>query len=151
MDKIDEAEVVIDYTNHRGERASRRIRPLQNGFFYGKTEWHPKRQWLLDAFDCEKNDTRTFAVVQIHSWRSPDAKQTMDEMVVTQLKRSMERNARMANRVAKLHRLLSGMIGESPIAASEIETALNRLINGNRAIEAILKDEEPTWPAALTR
>jgi hypothetical protein len=70
----------------------------------------------------------------------------VDAAFAKNLRESMELNARMKNRIGKLHRLLSGLIGESPIAASEIETALNRLIKGNLAIEAILKDEEPTWP-----
>jgi hypothetical protein len=133
----DEAlDVVIDYTNHRGERASRRIRPVPNGIFWGKTEWHPQRQWLLDAFDYEKNAPRTFAVAQIHSWRSPDAKQTVDEMVIPQLKRSMERNARMSNRLNLI------------LVKCAAEHDTSDLLQW---IGEILKDEEPKWPAASTR
>lgn len=59
--------VVIDYTNHRGERAERRIRPLEVKF--KTTEWHPEPQWLLRAFDIDKQELREFAMKDIHSWR----------------------------------------------------------------------------------
>jgi hypothetical protein len=38
-------------------RASRRHGPLSRviGLVYGATEWHPEPQWLLQAFDLEKN------------------------------------------------------------------------------------------------
>lgn len=62
-------EVVIDYTNHRGERRKRLITPGQ--MHYGSTEYHPEPQWLLDAFDYEKGEWRTFAMRDIHSWE-PD-------------------------------------------------------------------------------
>lgn len=60
------SEVVIDYTNWRGERAGRRILPLD--LVFQATEWHPKEQWLLRAIDVEKGDERLFAVADIHSW-----------------------------------------------------------------------------------
>lgn len=59
--------VVIDYTNHRGERSERTILP--SGIYFGTTEWHPGPQWLLDAFDRDKGDNRTFAMKDIHGWR----------------------------------------------------------------------------------
>ena len=60
-------EVLIDYTNYRGERAVRRIRPLTVRF--ENNEWHPETQWLLLAVDIEKGATRDFAVKDIHSWK----------------------------------------------------------------------------------
>jgi hypothetical protein len=60
--------VVIDYTNWRGERALRRIEPV--GIYWGSNEWHPKEQWLLDARDYGKREQRTFAMKDIHSWKS---------------------------------------------------------------------------------
>ncbi len=59
-------EVLIDYTNYRGERAVRRIRPLTVRF--ENSEWHPETQWLLRAVDIEKGATRDFAMKDIHSW-----------------------------------------------------------------------------------
>lgn len=60
-------EVMIDYTNWRGERAMRRIRPL--AVIFENNEWHPKTQWLLEAVDVELAANRTFAMSNIHSWR----------------------------------------------------------------------------------
>lgn len=60
-------EVTIDYTNYKGERRERRIVPER--IYWGSTEHHPSRQWLLDAYDVEKDAARTFAMSNIHSWR----------------------------------------------------------------------------------
>jgi predicted DNA-binding transcriptional regulator YafY len=59
--------VIIDYTNHRGERRERRVSP--NYLMFGTHEYHPEAQWLLDAWDVEKGAYRTFAVQHIHGWR----------------------------------------------------------------------------------
>lgn len=75
--------VRIDYTNWRGERASRVIVP--DNIFFGSNEWHPELQWLLNAWDAEKDDNRTFAMANIHKWEirrsmmiaSPSAISTM--------------------------------------------------------------------------
>ena len=58
--------VSILYTNYRGETAVRRIVPLK--IWFGQTEWHPQEQWLLKAFDIEKNADRDFAMKDIQSW-----------------------------------------------------------------------------------
>ncbi|MGB0848221.1 MAG: WYL domain-containing protein [Thiolinea sp.] len=55
----------IDYTNWKGETRERRINPGR--VWYGDTEFHPKRQWLLQAFDIEKQAVRNFALADIHS------------------------------------------------------------------------------------
>lgn len=64
---MSERAVIIDYTNHRGERGERMITP--HGMWWGVTQWHPEAQWMLDAMDEGKGDGRTFAVKDIHSWR----------------------------------------------------------------------------------
>lgn len=58
--------VTIDYTNYRGERGVRTIYPER--VFWGRNEWHPIDQWLMEAFDVEKNALRTFAMKDIHGW-----------------------------------------------------------------------------------
>ena len=58
--------VTIDYTNHRGERRVRLIRPMS--IYFGATDWHKAMQWLLRAVDCEKGEVRDFAMSSIHSW-----------------------------------------------------------------------------------
>jgi predicted DNA-binding transcriptional regulator YafY len=61
--------VVIDYTNHRGERGMRHIMPSEDGFVFKATDWHHEPQWILTALDLEKYEFRDFALKDIHSWR----------------------------------------------------------------------------------
>lgn len=58
--------VVIDYTNHRGLRSVRTIDPVK--IWYGTNSFHEKPQWLLRAFDINKQADRDFALADIHSW-----------------------------------------------------------------------------------
>jgi len=58
--------VKILYTNYRGETALRVIYP--NNMIFDETEWHPKKQWLLEAFDENKNAMRLFAMKDIKDW-----------------------------------------------------------------------------------
>jgi predicted DNA-binding transcriptional regulator YafY len=58
--------VSIVYTNYRGETAQRRIIPQR--VWFGATKWHPDEQWLLDAFDVEKQSPRSFALRDIQSY-----------------------------------------------------------------------------------
>jgi predicted DNA-binding transcriptional regulator YafY len=62
---LNNGNVLIDYTNHRGERRERRVMPL--GIMFGSNEYHREDQWLLHALDVEKNALRTFALKDIHS------------------------------------------------------------------------------------
>lgn len=55
--------IVIDYTNHRGERSMRTVIPF--GFRFGTSPFHPEPQWLMEAFDRDKGETRTFALLGI--------------------------------------------------------------------------------------
>jgi hypothetical protein len=65
-------EVIINYTNWRGETADRRIAPQRIVFM--STPHHPERQWLLDAIDLGKKELRTFAMKDIHSWNPVEKK-----------------------------------------------------------------------------
>jgi hypothetical protein len=64
--------VNIDYTNWKGERRIRRILPMR--MCYASTEWHPERQWILEAADLDdaigKDEViiKGFAMKDIHSW-----------------------------------------------------------------------------------
>jgi hypothetical protein len=60
--------VVVTYTNYRGETAERRIMPTGKSLHYGSTEWHPKPQWLLEAYDCDKKENRVFAMEGFSKW-----------------------------------------------------------------------------------
>ena len=52
--------VTLTYTNWRGETAQRTITPKR--IWWGATDWHPEPQWLLTAFDAEKQADRDFAI-----------------------------------------------------------------------------------------
>jgi hypothetical protein len=60
--------VEIDYTNWKGIRSIRRIQPLGTMKFES-SEWHPDKQWVVEALDLEKNEHRAYAMKDIHSWR----------------------------------------------------------------------------------
>jgi predicted DNA-binding transcriptional regulator YafY len=71
MQKLEERyRVIIDYTNHRGERSEREIIPAETYWVdQGENQYHPRPQYLLHAFDIKKNAWRDFAHSQIHSWK----------------------------------------------------------------------------------
>lgn len=54
----------IDYTNWRSVRSVRKILPIR--LYFAKTDYHPDPQWLLEAFDPEKKESRSFALKMIH-------------------------------------------------------------------------------------
>lgn len=58
--------VLIDYTNWRGIRSKRYIRPISIRF--ENSEFHPETQWVLEAVALDKNAIRSFAMKDIHSW-----------------------------------------------------------------------------------
>ena len=58
--------VKILYRNYKGEVAYRTIIPKSIDFT--STDWHPEEQWILTAFDVDKNAEKGFAVVDIKEW-----------------------------------------------------------------------------------
>lgn len=48
------------YRNYRGELSERVALPIR--IYHGATEWHPEPQWLLEAWDMEKDAVRAFAM-----------------------------------------------------------------------------------------
>lgn len=67
LDKPDIDEVRFEYKNHAGKIATRRVMPLE--IWFGSTQFHPKEQWMLKAYDLDKEADRDFAIADIHSWR----------------------------------------------------------------------------------
>ncbi len=65
------AVIKIRYTNYRGETAVRRIVPIQIRF--AASEWHPVEQWLIDAYDIDRQVERSFAMADIHEWNVADS------------------------------------------------------------------------------
>jgi predicted DNA-binding transcriptional regulator YafY len=63
--------VRITYKNWKGKTSDRTVKPLK--IYFGLTEYHPENQWLLHAYDYEKQDFRTFAMKDISSWNPVEA------------------------------------------------------------------------------
>ena len=53
--------ILIDYTNWRGERRNRVVRPTGRMMF-GSNQWHPDEQWLFEAIDLEEAEPKWFAL-----------------------------------------------------------------------------------------
>ena len=57
--------VKILYTNWKGETSYRNIIPQTIEF--KSTNWHKEKQWILTAFDIDKQAERGFAIKDIKS------------------------------------------------------------------------------------
>ncbi|KUM86081.1 MULTISPECIES: hypothetical protein [Streptomyces] len=68
---LSEQEVRILYINYRGEKGWRHIQPLK--IWFGSTDWHPGKQWLMDAIDLDKQVERSFALKDIQAWDEAEA------------------------------------------------------------------------------
>ncbi|MBP7134628.1 WYL domain-containing protein [Patescibacteria group bacterium] len=66
MSEQNPQQVSILYTNHRGETSTRSVVPHR--IWFGQTEWHSEDQWLLDAYDLERQANRSFALKDIKTW-----------------------------------------------------------------------------------
>jgi len=53
----------FEYKNWQGQTAVRTVMPIE--VWYGKTEFHPDKQWFLRAMDVDKAEERNFAVRDI--------------------------------------------------------------------------------------
>lgn len=58
--------VTFTYKNYRGATSVRLVRPIMVSF--GTTGFHPEPQWLLHAWDLNKEAERTFAIKDIKDW-----------------------------------------------------------------------------------
>ena len=63
---MSESIVKIKYTNYKGQTAWRRILPTK--ILFTSTNWHKQNQWILEAFDYDKEEMRQFAVQDIERW-----------------------------------------------------------------------------------
>lgn len=52
--------IEFTYANHRGITALRKAVVVE--FAFGATEWHPEAQMLMNGFDIEKKEQRSFAI-----------------------------------------------------------------------------------------
>lgn len=56
----------IIYTNYKDITKERKIIPIEIEF--KKTPWHQEKQWILTAFDVDKQEERGFALKDIKKW-----------------------------------------------------------------------------------
>lgn len=54
------APLEFGYTNHRGEYAVRRVEPAE--VYYGVSDYYPGPQWLMCAWDLDRQAYRHFAM-----------------------------------------------------------------------------------------
>lgn len=65
---MDKTLIEFDYVNYKGEQETRHARPIK--IWFGSTAYHPDAQWLMEAFDIDRCQTRDFAVSNIlGGWR----------------------------------------------------------------------------------
>lgn len=55
--------LTFNYTNHRGERGWRTV--VRPRIYFGQTTYYPEDQWLVEAFDMDRMEPRTFALDQM--------------------------------------------------------------------------------------
>jgi predicted DNA-binding transcriptional regulator YafY len=84
----DQKDVEIDYTNWRGERRWRPIRPISLNF--ESNEWHQNSQWLLEAIDLQDGQTKTFSMATVHGWSELAAAQVLDRTAMEKAKARRE-------------------------------------------------------------
>lgn len=58
--------VTILYTNWKEETSKRTIIP--HSIEFTSNQWHTQEQWILKAWDIEKEDYRHFAMKDIKKW-----------------------------------------------------------------------------------
>ena len=56
---------LFKYKNWKGKVSDRNIHGDSIKIYYGNVEWHDGSQWLMEAFDIDKNDIRHFALKDI--------------------------------------------------------------------------------------
>jgi hypothetical protein len=63
--------IEFDYVNWKGVKGHRTARVIL--FSYGSTEYHPEKQWLLEAYDLDKEKIRIFAMKDMSNVKRFDA------------------------------------------------------------------------------
>lgn len=133
---MNERIIEIDYTNHRGERRTRKIIPTGQ-LVFSSNQWHPQPQWLFNAIDLDHaHDTvKTFALAGLHG---ADDDRRVTELLANNnelLERARKAEAELEAFRAERHQLLSS---KEDILNREIALA-DQLKTANAEIEALKK------------
>jgi predicted DNA-binding transcriptional regulator YafY len=92
--------LVFMYRNWRGETALRRVRPI--GISYGTSEWHPEPQWLLHAYDLDKEAERDFSFSNIAAAPASPAAEPTEHNMRLDYRRAVRAEQRAARLEQKL-------------------------------------------------
>lgn len=70
--------LTFTYTNWKNETAFRRVQA--RALAYKATSWHPEKQWILTAYDLDRESERDFALRDACdiSWAPEDPEETTD-------------------------------------------------------------------------
>ena len=69
-DRVAQEQIVsIAYLDSQGGRVTRRVVP--DRIWFGRTDWVPEPQWLLDAYDLDRCSIRTYPMRWIEDF-TPD-------------------------------------------------------------------------------
>jgi len=70
--------LTFTYTNWKNETAFRRVQA--RALSYKSTSWHPEKQWILTAYDLDREAERDFALQDACdiSWMPEDSEETTD-------------------------------------------------------------------------
>jgi predicted DNA-binding transcriptional regulator YafY len=71
MEILHHDKIEFDYVNWKGIKGHRKVEIDE--FHYGSTKYHPETQWLLEAFDLDKNEFRIFAMKDMSNVKKIDA------------------------------------------------------------------------------
>lgn len=63
MDIIFRQQTQFEHINHKGIKSKRNVIPMS--LYFGSTKFHPENQWLMVAYNLEKQCERTFALNDI--------------------------------------------------------------------------------------
>ncbi|MBN8294587.1 hypothetical protein JI664_21620 [Rhodobacter sp. NTK016B] len=129
--------VTLTYRNWRGEVSDRVIIPRK--VWYGSTKWHPEPQWLVTAWDAEKNADRDFALADFMG--RPDALATRDGKMRARgmIKAVLRVKAQAAVCAAWTSRGLGAPVAEEQLedaAAAIVELAKKEAGDDSRAARA---------------
>mgnify|MGYP001561727411 CR=1 FL=1 len=64
--KLKEVSIKLKYKNWRGEVGEREIIPIS--IYFGETDFHKEKQWLMKVYDLDKKDYRDYALKDIEEW-----------------------------------------------------------------------------------
>jgi hypothetical protein len=63
---FDKKMLLVDYTNHAGERRKRPLVP--SAIQFNMTQWHREEQWLVFGIDPEDLKLKSFALSGFHGF-----------------------------------------------------------------------------------